>query len=94
MKKNLLLLFIVALSVSSCSSDKVDELLKGFVKAPPSSIERVVVGHDQVYSIQAILRMSRKSDMRLENGDNVYTAYDIAHFETPIPVYQLSLIHI
>lgn len=88
MKKNLLLLFIVALSVSSCSSDKVDELLKGFVKAPPSSIERVVVGHDQVYSIQAILRMSRKSDIRLENGDNVYTAYDIAHFETPIPVYQ------
>lgn len=88
MKKNIISLLIAALLVASCSSEKVDELLKGFVKAPPSSIERVVVGHDQVYSIQAILRMARKSDMRLENGDDVYTAYDIAHFETPIPVYQ------
>ena len=88
MKKNIISLLIVALLVASCSSEKVDELLKGFVKAPPSSIERVVVGHDQVYSVQAILRMARRSDQRLENGDDVYTAYDVAHFTTPIPTYQ------
>lgn len=75
-------------SMSGCSNDKVDELMKKIVKAPPSSIERVVVGHDQVYSVQAILRMSRRSTQKLENGDDIYTAYEVAHFDTPIPTYQ------
>lgn len=78
----------VAILLLGCSNDKVDDLLKRVVKAPPSSIERVVVGHDQVYSVQAILRIARKSDLHLENGDDIYTAYDIAHFASPIPTYQ------
>ncbi len=83
--------FVIAtlvLLLTACANDKMDDLLKRVVKAPPSSIERVIVGHDNVYGVQAILRLARKSDQRLENNDDIYTAYDIAHFATPIPTYQ------
>ena len=41
----------------SCSDNQVDDFFKKIVKAPPSSIERDVKGHDQIYAVHAILRM-------------------------------------
>ena len=41
----------------SCSDNQVDDFFKKVVKAPPSSIERDVKGHDQIYAVHAILRM-------------------------------------
>lgn len=44
-------------SLLSCSDNQVDDFFKKVVKAPPSSIERDVKGHDQIYAVHAILRM-------------------------------------
>ncbi len=69
--------------VSGCSDDKLEDLMKSFVKAPPATIEHVVKGHEQIHSVQAILRMSQR---RADDGN--YAAYDITQRVTPIPVYQ------
>ena len=45
-------------SLLSCSDNQVDDFFKKVVKAPPSSIERDVKGHDQIYAVHAILRMA------------------------------------
>ena len=41
---------------SACSNEQVDDFFKKIIQAPPSSIERDVKGHDQIYSVHAILR--------------------------------------
>lgn len=66
----------------SCSDDKLGDLMKSLVKAPPVSIEHIVKGHEQIHSVQAILRLSQIND----NG--TYAAYDMSQSVTPIPVYQ------
>lgn len=76
------------LLLGGCSDESVDNLLKKIVKAPPSSIERDVKGHEQIYSVQLILRLARKSDRRLTNGDNTYVAFENSEKATPIPLVQ------
>ena len=49
--------------LSSCSADRVDEFFKKIVQAPPSSIERDVKGHEQIYAVHVILRMGHKGGM-------------------------------
>lgn len=78
----------ILLLLSGCSDESVDNLLKKIVKAPPSSIERDVKGHEQIYSVQLILRLARKSDYKLTNGDHTYVAYANSEKATPIPLVQ------
>ena len=54
------LLALGTLLLTSCSEERVDEFFKGIVQAPPSSIERDVKGHEQIYAIHAILRVAVK----------------------------------
>ena len=42
---------------TGCSNEQVDSFFKKIVQAPPSSIERDVKGHEQIYAVHAILRM-------------------------------------
>lgn len=79
------LLYIGAVMLlGSCSSDKMEELFKPLVKAPGATIERKVKGHDQIYSVQAILRLS----LRRADGYS-YAAYGLSSIiEPPIPIYQ------
>lgn len=89
-KINLLpfLLFTAAVLVlSSCQ-----RLMEELVKSPEPYIENIVEGHEQIYSIQAILRLAQ----RQEDPDNdisfepyYYRAYDLDDSEEyPYPVYQ------
>lgn len=56
--QRLLPVVATALSLVSCSADRVDEFFQRFIQAPPSSIERDVKGHEQIYAIHAILRIA------------------------------------
>lgn len=78
----------VLLLLGSCSEESVDNFLKKIVKAPPSSIERDVKGHEQIYSVQLILRLARKSDHKLDNRDDTYIAFESGSKPTPIPLVQ------
>ena len=53
----------VGLVFGSCSNDQVDDFFKKIIQAPPSSIERDVKGHEQIYAVHAILRMGYKGGM-------------------------------
>ena len=55
------MLFCAALLCVGCSNDQVDDFFKKFIKAPPSSIDRDVKGHDQIYAVHAILRTKADS---------------------------------
>ena len=46
---------------TGCSNEQVDSFFKKIVQAPPSSIERDVKGHEQIYAVHAILRMAIKA---------------------------------
>ena len=89
-KKSLSLpLLFLLLLIGGCS-DGLEGFLKDWVVAPPAAIERVVKGHDQVYYIQAILRVAH---LKKENADNPkerrYMAYNNAgDRSTPIPLFQ------
>lgn len=76
------------LLLSGCSEESADNFLKKIVKAPPSSIERDVKGHEQIYSVQLILRLARKSDHKLANRDDTYIAFESGSKQTPIPLVQ------
>lgn len=52
-----LLPLAAAFALASCSADKVDEFFQRYIQAPPSSIERDVKGHEQIYAVHAILRL-------------------------------------
>ena len=76
------------LFLSGCSEESADNFLKKILKAPPSSIERDVKGHEQIYSVQLILRLARKSDYKLGNRDETYMAFEGGSNPTPIPLVQ------
>ncbi|MDO4692854.1 MAG: hypothetical protein Q4A64_08285 [Porphyromonadaceae bacterium] len=69
--------------LSSCSDERMEALMRDLVVAPPSTIERDVKGHEQIYSVQAILRLAHK-----RKKDNNFAAYDITSKITPLPIYQ------
>ena len=80
------------LTLVSCTDKQGEELLKGIIKAPPSAIERDVKGHEQIASIQAILRYARplKKPIRITSTQNEkgYVAYDITKKYSAVPLYQ------
>lgn len=77
----------------SCSENQVDDFFKKIVKAPPSSIERDVKGHDQIYAVHAILRMGHRGGS-IEVGPNgdqdleVYRTYHLSGDSLSLPVMQ------
>ena len=78
---------------ASCSNERVDDFFKKIIKAPPSSIERDVKGHDQIYAVHAILRMGYKGGMIGvgPNGDDSVRAYNTYHVtgdSTLVPILQ------
>lgn len=76
-------LFALSLLLNGCSDDRLSDVMRSLVKAPDATIERDVKGHEQIYSVQAILRISQKR----ADGES-YAAYDISQRPSPIPVYQ------
>lgn len=87
--KQVLFLSIILLScLSSCSDDALKEL----VVAPPASIEHEVKGHEQIASVQAILRYARRREVAAEDINNIdrqtFSAYNLSHHKAPIPIYQ------
>ena len=82
------MLFVAALFVlGGCQG-----LMEKIVKSPEPYIENIVEGHEQIYSVQAILRLAQ----RFDDPDNdisfepyYYRAYDLDDaVEYPYPVYQ------
>ena len=94
--KNIRLLSAVmaaGLLFAGCSNDQVDDFFKKIVQAPPSSIERDVKGHEQIYAVHAILRMGYKGGMigvGPDGNDSVqaYNTYHLVSSATSIPVMQ------
>ena len=94
--KNIRLLSAVmaaGLLFAGCSNDQVDDFFKKIVQAPPSSIERDVKGHEQIYAVHAILRMGYKGGMigvGPDGNDSVqaYNTYHLVISATSIPVMQ------
>ncbi|KGO00160.1 hypothetical protein [Porphyromonas sp. COT-290 OH3588] len=76
-------LLLCSLLLSSCSDERMESLMRDLVVAPPSTIERDVKGHEQIYSIQAILRLAHK-----RKDGKTFAAYDIPSSATPLPIYQ------
>lgn len=78
---------ILLLALTSCK-----DTMQKIVKAPAPFIETVVVGHEQIYTVQAILRLAvRHADPAGEVSDEPYyfTAYDLDDQKpTPVPLYQ------
>lgn len=72
----------MVLLTAGCSNERMKSILAPIVVAPESSIERDVRGHEQIYSVQAILRYARKTNK------GTYRAYDLSQHETPFPIYQ------
>lgn len=89
---NILLIALATINVG-CSDEAVDDFFKKIVKAPPSHIERDVKGHDQIYSVHAILRMGFKGGQIGVgiNGDelvNVYNVYETMADSLSLPIRQ------
>ncbi|WP_314740982.1 hypothetical protein [Hoylesella pleuritidis] len=87
------LISCAAMLFSSCTNDQVDDFFKKFIKAPASSIERDVKGHDQIYAVHAILRMGYKGGLIGvgPNGTDSVLAYNTYHVigdTTSIPIMQ------
>ena len=82
-----------ATMLCGCSDSQVDDFFKKFIKAPASTIERDVKGHDQIYAVHAILRMGYRGgtiDVG-RNGDEaltVYNTYQMVGDSLSIPVMQ------
>lgn len=77
----------------SCSDQAVDDFFKKIIVAPPSHIERDVKGHDQIYSVHAILRMGYKGGTIGvgEGGDDeveVYNVYETLADSASLPIRQ------
>lgn len=71
------------LAVLGCSDEQMEGLMRKLVVAPPSTIERDVKGHEQIFSVQAILRLAHK-----KSDGQTYAAYDISSVVTPLPIFQ------
>lgn len=80
--RHILALSAALFVLAGCSDDQFKKVLGSLVDAPDATIERDVKGHEQIYAIQAILRMAQAS------GPDTYTAYDISPKIQPVPVYQ------
>ncbi len=81
-------LYLAALTFAmpSCNDDKLAYVLGSIVKAPEATIARVVKGHEQIYGVQAILRIAVK------NGEGeTYSAYDITSKVLPCPIIYQEL---
>ena len=61
--KQLYIFISAMLLFASCSNERVDDFFKRIIQAPPSSIERDVKGHDQIYAVHAILRMGYRGGL-------------------------------
>ena len=75
---------------TGCSNEQVDSFFKKIVQAPPSSIERDVKGHEQIYAVHAILRMGYKGGLIGVGPDGTdsimaYTTYHIPGGEPTLP---------
>lgn len=75
---------------TGCSNEQVDSFFKKIVQAPPSSIERDVKGHEQIYAVHAILRMGYKGGLIGVGPDGTdsimaYTTYHIPGGELTLP---------
>lgn len=82
-----MLISFIAL-LSSCKEDAMEGFFRGLVKSPISTIERDVRGHEQIYKVQAILRVARKS-----KDNNFFISYDISNFPPDFPLYQEIMIN-
>ena len=90
------LLFVVLFTIlmlMGCTNEQVDDFFKKFIKAPESSIERDVKGHEQIYAVHVILRMGYKSGyigVGPNGTDSVmaYNTYHVAGDTTTIPIMQ------
>ena len=91
--KHLLPASVLALTLMGCSADRVDSFFQRFIQAPASSIERDVKGHEQIYSVHAILRVGVKGGM-IGVGPSgseqiqVYNTYHVVGDELGIPLLQ------
>lgn len=79
--------------LASCSDSQVDDFFKKIIKAPASSIERDVKGHDQIYAVHIILRMGYKgAEIGVgPNGNDPIQAYNTYHVvgdSLSIPIMQ------
>ena len=89
--KHLLPASVLALTLMGCSADRVDSFFQRFIQAPASSIERDVKGHEQIYSVHAILRVGVKGGM-IGVGPSgseqiqVYNTYHVVGDELGIPL--------
>lgn len=82
--KHWIYLLLLSLLWVGCESQQMEDFLRPLVKAPGATIERGVKGHEQIYSVQAILRLAR-----LRSNGKSYAAYGLSpHHEPPIPIYQ------
>lgn len=84
LKNNHICAILSMVFLTACSADRMESFLRPLVKAPGSSIERNVKGHDQIYTVQAILRLAQK-----RSDGRSYAAYGISSIkEPPVPIYQ------
>lgn len=81
--KKIFAVAFMVLIASGCSNERLEKVLAPMVVAPESSIERDVRGHEQIYSVQAILRYAVES-----KSGNHFIAFDLSQKETPFPIYQ------
>ena len=91
--KHLLPASVLALTLMGCSADRVDSFFQRFIQAPASSIERDVKGHEQIYSVHAILRVGVKGGMigvgpSASEQIQVYNTYHVVGDELGIPLLQ------
>ena len=80
----IILIITLILIIGGCS----DESLQQLVSAPASNIERDVKGHEQIYSIQAKLRIGLP-----HKEDDNYSVYEMwgangRYKSPPVPIYQ------
>lgn len=86
-----LFITLALLGVTSCTEEQGKKLFSDIVKAPASSIERDVRGHEMIVSVQANLyyaRISSKNAFHWRRRINTFMGYNVAPFDTPVPTIQ------
>lgn len=87
-----MLCMAATVTLTACTDKQGEELFKGIIKAPPAAIERDVKGHEQIASVQAILRYARplKKPIRITatQSEKGYVAYEITKKYSAVPLYQ------
>ncbi|MDN4753678.1 hypothetical protein QYZ87_03920 [Porphyromonadaceae bacterium W3.11] len=82
--------FIIGLLLLTSCKGGFDEFMKDWVVAPPASIERNVKGHEQIFYVQAILRIAQMKEKDAQNPmERRYWAYNNSgEKKSPFPLYQ------